>query len=310
MIKRITCLLLGFLLTSYAFSCSYCVRDGLVTLFPFLSWGVWVLAAWWLAYQFSSDTVIDKKKFAILVVDGGILLALLYANILLFFFFLIRWFYDMWSYSKREKKGFIHLLLRGAWFLILILAAREAGPFLYLSGSFIITFFKYDLPKLKSSTESWANRLSQNPQVFTVICAVILVALAAWHYPRFYRMDGLDRVSNYLNAYSSPELNIVINIAKDPHFDINRLEPMLRKYRSKDEKIAYQILNMRNNPQDLIRFKDSVLSNPQLSNILGTSEAPENYYAMKTWLDNLLGKDKDAVTTPQDLEKWINEQKP
>jgi hypothetical protein len=308
--KRIVSLLLGFLLTSYAFSCSYCVRDVAVTLFPFLSWGVWVLAAWWLVYQFTSDTIIDKKKLAILVVDGCILLALLLTNILLFLLFLIRWIYDTWGYSKRDKKVFINLLLRGSWFLILILAAREAGPFLYLSGSFIITFFTYDLPKLKSSTGSWANRLTQNPQVFTVICAVILVALAAWHYPRFYRMDGLERVTNYLHVSSSPERDIIVKIAKDPNFDINRLGPMLQKYRSQDEKVAYQILNRRNNPQDLIRFKDIVLTNPKLPNILRTSEYPENNYYMKMWLDNLLGKEKDAVTTPQDLEKWINAQKP
>jgi hypothetical protein len=310
MIKRITCLLLGFLLTSYAFSCSYCVRDGLVTLFPFLSWGVWVLAAWWLAYQFSSDTVIDKKKFAILVVDGGILLALLYANILLFFIFLVRWFYDMWSYSKRDKKSFINLLLRGAWFLILILAAREAGPFLYLSGSFIITFFTHDLPKIKSSTESWANRLAQNPQVFTVIGAVILVALAAWHYPRFYRMDKLDRVRSYLSTGSGPVYTMLHEVAIDPQFNVSRLEPMLKQRGSKDEHIAYEVLYKRNNPQDLIRFKDIVLTHPKLGKILGSSEFPDQEMYMKMWLDNLLGGYKSIVTTPQDLEKWINEQKP
>ena len=120
----------------------------------------------------------------------------------------------------------------------------------------------------------------------------------------------MERAKQYTFG-GGPERGLLERVARDPIFNIQRLKPILKQYGTREEAMAYQILRFRRSFQDLIYFKEEILSNPDLDFALsytydsGKTLSSSSLY-LTIWLESL-GME-DSVKNKNQLTAWIEQQ--
>ncbi len=197
---------------------------------------------------------------------------------------------------------FKFMMIRLATLAFLYMGFNLAGFFLYLMGSFTRALWRLVRTLIKPIPE----QSIQPALALHATALVLLVPVMVVTYARWSQMDGLDLLREYVRPGTSQSRALANAISSDPHFDIERLRPMLSSQRFGDTEKASEILRLRKSADDLLTLQDTLLNMPDKGIKPDNYQWPEwtgFYFSM--WLEGVTGKE---IKTKEELRTWITEE--
>lgn len=200
---------------------------------------------------------------------------------------------------KKNPVGF--LLKRMALLILLWFAFHWACFFIFLVGSFSVSLFRM----VKGFADGNSARNPRFAIVAQAIVILVLVPTVANAYAVYSKQDKLTRLRLYVYPGTSQSMFFAKEIAKDPSVDLKRIRKMIESISDWDSQKAFEILQFRKDPHDLLELQDIVLAIPESEYYWETSSSPRTSVYLPLWLESITGK---QIKTKVELQAWISEE--